>query len=457
MSSSTPFDPLRPSHHLPFPNGRVYPTVALTCGHEYDANDDTWWDRHTHVTPQFLPSPPPVAFSPPTQTPTRKSTGCGAVVHSGARMHWKPHTPQPEAWRAPAAGTSPDVIPLEEKYFDPEAARALGLGALSGCGCVLQGVGCRVCGNALGAHLSPCVAHGNAVYRYSFLPGNVSPPLPPGATGTTRPRSFIDHEERRLLDILDASSFPSPDPLFLAPTPPVPEHERGGETHLLVGTHARDVRSGTPRDPELERERERLASGYVYVSAPDPARAPYAEYYRPGSRYQVERRPQRQQQQQELRALAPPAYNADADDIFFRSVAQAAPPPGNRYHVERRPQQQQQQQELRTLVPPTYEAELDAVFMSEVMEAERTVRDQQAARARMPLPRPPYTGRGVLYGRVTDRDTDAVQPARVGRVRVVGVGEEDGVETERQTTRTGESLDAELTTAAARAVRRRWR
>ncbi|KAJ7496321.1 hypothetical protein B0H11DRAFT_2276468 [Mycena galericulata] len=456
MSSSTPFDPLRPSHHLPFPNGRVYPTVALTCGHEYDDDKDTWdQPEGARVTPQFLPCPPPLLplLTPPT---TRKSTGCGTAVHSGATMHWKPHTPQPEAWRAPAAGTSPDVIPLEEKYFNPGAARALGLGALGGCGCVMQGVGCRVCGNALGARLSPCVAHGNAVYRYSFLPGNVSPPLPPGATGTTRPRSFIDHEERRLLDILDASSFPSPDPLFLAPTPPVPEHERGGETHL-VETHARDVRSGTARDPELERERERLASGYVYVSAPDPAPAPDAEYYRPGSRYHVERRPQRQLQQQELRALAPPTYNADADDVSFRSAAQTAPSPGSRYHVERRPQHQQVQQELRTLVPPTYEAELDAVFMSEVMEAERTVRDQQAARARMPLPRPPYTGRGVLYGRVTDRDTDPVQPARVGRVRVVGVGEEDGVETERQTLRTGESLDAELTTAAARAVRRRWR
>ncbi|KAJ7496316.1 hypothetical protein B0H11DRAFT_859117 [Mycena galericulata] len=409
MASSTPFDPLRPSHHLPFPNGRVYPTVALTCGHEYDANDDTW-DRHTRVTPQFLPSPPPVALPPPTQT--RKSTGCREAVHSGATMHWRPHTPQPEAWRAPATGTSSNVIPLEEKYFDPGVARALGLGALGACGCVLEGVGCRVCGNALGVRLTPCTVHGNAVYRYSFLPGNVSPPLPLDAGGAHR-TTFIEHEQR-LFDISDADSFPTPTAIF-TPPPPAPERERGGETHLLVGRHARDVlhayASATARDPE--RSPERLAGGYVYVAAP----APDDEYDRPGSQYHVERRPQQQQQRQELRALAPPTYEA--------------------------------------------EQEQEEVFMREIMEAESRVgaASHGHGHARMPLPRASYTGRGVLYGGVPDTDTGTAythaygEPARVVRVPVRVVREGEGMET----TQAGELLDSELATAAGRAVRRRWR
>ncbi|KAJ7441942.1 hypothetical protein B0H11DRAFT_2348794 [Mycena galericulata] len=317
-SSSTPFDPLRPSHHLPFPNGRVYPTVALTCGHEYE--DDNTWDRRARATPQFLPSPfpPPVALPPPTQT--RKSTGCGEAVHSGVTMHWRPHTPQPEAWRAPAAGTSPNVIPLEEKYFDHEAARALGFCTLGECGCVLEGVGCRVCGNALSARLAPCAAHGSAIYRYNFLPGNVSPPLPLQAA---RPRTFLEHETR--------------------------------------------------------------------------------EY-------------------------APSAEQIEQEEIFMREVLEA-----ERTRVQR------------------VEAE-SGRFEAEVGAASH-------GRARMLLPRPPYTGRGVLYGRVTDTDTGTAyayaygEPARVVRVPVHVVREGEGMETAQA----GEFLDSELATAAERAVRRRWR
>ncbi|KAJ7435472.1 hypothetical protein B0H11DRAFT_2257129 [Mycena galericulata] len=82
-------------------------------------------------------------------------------------------------WRAPAAGVTSNVIPLEARYFDLGAAKTLRLGTLPECGCAMDGVGCQQCGNALGAHLSPCVAHTHAIFRYIFLPTAVWPPLPP--------------------------------------------------------------------------------------------------------------------------------------------------------------------------------------------------------------------------------------------------------------------------------------
>ncbi|KAJ7496303.1 hypothetical protein B0H11DRAFT_1910062 [Mycena galericulata] len=139
----------------PPPTGCAYPAVALTCGYHYYEGD------------AFIPPP----NSPELVIPTPKSTGCGALIHASAALTMA-HT-----WRAPAADVTSNVIPLEAHYFDLGAATLLRLGALAECGCVMDGVGCQLCGNALGARFSPCAAHTPAAfgYKYTFLPNAVWP------------------------------------------------------------------------------------------------------------------------------------------------------------------------------------------------------------------------------------------------------------------------------------------
>ncbi|KAJ7435491.1 hypothetical protein B0H11DRAFT_2257152 [Mycena galericulata] len=126
----------------PPPTGCAYPAVALTCGYQY----------YEGVRDALIPPAPP-SNSPELVIPTPKSTGCSALLHSSATMTMA-HT-----WRAPAAGVTSNVIPLEARYFDLGAAALLRLGALAECGCAMDGVGCQLCGNALGARFSPCAAH----------------------------------------------------------------------------------------------------------------------------------------------------------------------------------------------------------------------------------------------------------------------------------------------------------
>lgn len=106
---------------------------TLVCGSEAaDCNSD-------HVepfTPSVLPLYPPSSSSvTKRQKPTKKSTGCGTLVHlhaaprSNFRM-WTARTP-----------ASDSVILLDGCYFDEkEASRFM----RNQCGCVSEGVGCAV-------------------------------------------------------------------------------------------------------------------------------------------------------------------------------------------------------------------------------------------------------------------------------------------------------------------------
>ncbi|KAJ7441938.1 hypothetical protein B0H11DRAFT_1932660 [Mycena galericulata] len=106
--------------------------------------------------------------------------------------------------------------------------------------------------------------------------------------------------------------------------------------------------------------------------------------------------------------------------------------------------------ETREYAPSAEQIEQEEIFMREILEAERARVQRVEAesgrfeaevgvashgRARMPLPRPPYTGRGVLYGGVTDTDTGTAyayaygEPARVVRVPVRVVRDGGGMET----------------------------
>ncbi|KAJ7793240.1 hypothetical protein B0H14DRAFT_2927472 [Mycena olivaceomarginata] len=134
---------------------------------------------------QILSSPPSSIIEPPHKR-QKRSTGCGARIHTGARAG--------RHWRGSVSRAGPDVIPLERAYFPPEAIKHLNLHEKN-CGCAIRGVGCRVCGNALGAVETWCELHPGGIpdLACAFLPCAVSPTLqpfqrsPPAPASPTRP------------------------------------------------------------------------------------------------------------------------------------------------------------------------------------------------------------------------------------------------------------------------------
>ncbi|KAJ7236494.1 hypothetical protein C8J57DRAFT_1479187 [Mycena rebaudengoi] len=143
--------------------------VVLFCGLEIEESDVS--SAFKAPLPQILPSPPSPTPEPPHKR-QKRSTGCGARVHTSARVA--------RHWRGSGSGAGLDVIPLERTYFPPEAIKHLNLHE-ENCGCAIRGVGCRVCGNPLGALETRCELHrgGDPDRAYAFLPCAVSPPLQP--------------------------------------------------------------------------------------------------------------------------------------------------------------------------------------------------------------------------------------------------------------------------------------
>ncbi|KAL5507704.1 hypothetical protein ACEPAH_5322 [Sanghuangporus vaninii] len=116
---------------------------ALYCGVE------TWeFGDEEPYEPSLFPS----AFddSPPS-TPShlphriRRSTGCGALIHSSGKPR-----PKSGTWQA-CGKASVNVIPMDKIYFERG-----GQAKLFSCGCRWHGVGCSKCGNPLGNVYMPC-------------------------------------------------------------------------------------------------------------------------------------------------------------------------------------------------------------------------------------------------------------------------------------------------------------
>ncbi|KAJ7903030.1 hypothetical protein B0H13DRAFT_753882 [Mycena leptocephala] len=81
----------------------------------------------------------------PTSAQSQTLGGCGAQVHMRASYAVR-------HWCGDEDAISPTVVPLETRYFSQEQRAALTRGRR--CGCRLEGVGCAVCGNPLGAQHS---------------------------------------------------------------------------------------------------------------------------------------------------------------------------------------------------------------------------------------------------------------------------------------------------------------
>ncbi|KAJ7491107.1 hypothetical protein FB451DRAFT_631441 [Mycena latifolia] len=160
------------------------PAVVLYCGADQETECD--WDENRPWVIEMLPE---TTAPPPARKRQKRSNGCGARIHA--------HAVPDRRWRGLMDGVSGDVVPLQDEYFTPDMKRELSLGK-DRCGCARSGVGCAICGNAIGALFTPCTRHtpsspntNFSSSHYTFLRAAVSPPLPPLPT-----RPFLGPADR---------------------------------------------------------------------------------------------------------------------------------------------------------------------------------------------------------------------------------------------------------------------
>ncbi|KAF8162299.1 hypothetical protein K438DRAFT_1776002 [Mycena galopus ATCC 62051] len=125
--------------------------------------------------PRHIPSilPIPLDEARPRHVAQGSSTGCGTLLglraQSGGQM-----------WLLRGAAERV-VVPLSPEYFTEDQKRQLGgVPRMNECGCTAVGVGCCVCGNALGVYNTYCATHfkPKSSTSYQFLAASVSPLLP---------------------------------------------------------------------------------------------------------------------------------------------------------------------------------------------------------------------------------------------------------------------------------------
>ena len=126
---------------------------VLFCGVEL-------WQETKAYIPSVIP------WTEPQSRPSRRSTGCGAVIHMKAAPNAKLGV-----WTAKTQ-SSDAVVPLDPLYFDCKTIR-------SSCGCIREGVGCAVCGNPLGTRYRPCTTAADGLFISRFR----SNPLPTRPNG----------------------------------------------------------------------------------------------------------------------------------------------------------------------------------------------------------------------------------------------------------------------------------
>ncbi|KAJ7082120.1 hypothetical protein C8R44DRAFT_753833 [Mycena epipterygia] len=180
---------------------------VLTCGAEEESYT---YGSSEPCMPQILPEPLDGEARRVIPS-TRKSNGCGAEIHIRA---CRDKSDASGFWVAPKDGVADVVIPLDTQHFPPDVARNLKIGVRN-C-CLISGVGCAACGNALGCLKTKCAFHNQmavvarhprasydiyeddaiehprfAEASYTFLPSAVSPPLPDAPTPTVHPPIFF--------------------------------------------------------------------------------------------------------------------------------------------------------------------------------------------------------------------------------------------------------------------------
>ncbi|KAH7909636.1 hypothetical protein BJ138DRAFT_1010424 [Hygrophoropsis aurantiaca] len=116
-------------------------------------------NRKSEIGLSPLPSYPPSSESRHSinrsPSSSRYTNGCGAVIHMRASPRGRSNI-----WQAKTEATSA-VIPLDASYFERSAVVKT---VRSTCGCIREGVGCAICGNALGSRYKPCQAAAEGLF-----------------------------------------------------------------------------------------------------------------------------------------------------------------------------------------------------------------------------------------------------------------------------------------------------
>lgn len=212
---------------------------SLVCGSEVA---DCESDHVDPFTPSILPLyPPPSPSASTSKRSTKKSTGCGTVVHT----HAAPKS-RFRMWTAksPASET---VIPLDACYFDAKEASRF---TRSPCGCVTEGVGCAAwyvllisscsistslfikSGNPLGTRYTPCKSASEGFFcpRLADKQPSTSPlTTNPYQNDWSSPKSHHSKPNRSIYTFFPDAV--SPTPSFSFPPPPVrPSRSRSIES-----------------------------------------------------------------------------------------------------------------------------------------------------------------------------------------------------------------------------------
>ncbi|KAJ7841469.1 hypothetical protein B0H14DRAFT_3694112 [Mycena olivaceomarginata] len=188
-----------------FPHSATRTTIGrseiLFCGSEQRFITESF--NAPRPTP-FCPGNPAAEQRPQM---LRRSSGCGAQVHSRA-------SPEFDLWTGFAQRQAYTVIPLDAQYVPSEAAALLACPGRQGCACSNEFVGCAVCGNHLGARLTLCATHVLSLGpgTSTFLPSSVSPPHPsPDNTilpATTRLSLLAAYANQNGLELFASPSAP---------------------------------------------------------------------------------------------------------------------------------------------------------------------------------------------------------------------------------------------------------
>jgi len=131
-------------------------SYVLFCGGRL--RESEWYNHSDAQRTSEPPAParyrasafrPPPATRRPSHVRARRTNGCGVLIHLNAEPRRRQGT-----WVACGAAAE-TVVRMDTRYFDRYASVKM---IRSACGCVREGVGCRVCGNPLGIIYVPCQA-----------------------------------------------------------------------------------------------------------------------------------------------------------------------------------------------------------------------------------------------------------------------------------------------------------
>ncbi|KAF7353511.1 hypothetical protein MSAN_01540700 [Mycena sanguinolenta] len=196
-------------------------SFAIFCGaHEPITSDnilESDYDEHRPGVVQILPETLSFSSLVSKEARTTRSNGCGTRLHgamSSPRSSQSRTPNQPQCWYGEEKNVAETVVPLERRYFPQTLWEALDLChdiGTAACGCVMNGVGCAVCGNPLGAVQTYCSGHS---FRGSNAPRKGSTYIFAHSAVTAAPSSLPQAPSS------NASSASAVDPALTMPLPP---------------------------------------------------------------------------------------------------------------------------------------------------------------------------------------------------------------------------------------------